>query len=133
MAEKNNGGLKRGTVKWFNDQKGFGFIIPDDGSAELFVHYTAIKTEGFRSLDDGEVVQFEVEYGEDGRAKAGSVTRSGGAPISSSTRYYEAGSSGRGGGGGSGYAPYSRCDGGRGGGRGAFGDRGGKGRKFWWQ
>lgn len=56
----------RGTVKWFNDEKGYGFIKPDDGGRDIFVHHTAIKMEGFRTLKDGERVEFEVETGPKG-------------------------------------------------------------------
>mmetsp|Transcript_10811 Transcript_10811/g.17913 ORF Transcript_10811/g.17913 Transcript_10811/m.17913 type:complete len:94 (-) Transcript_10811:169-450(-) len=65
---------KSGTVKWFNTIKGFGFIVPDDGSDDIFVHQTAIKAEGFRSLADGEVVEFLVEEDDNGRRKASKVT-----------------------------------------------------------
>lgn len=54
--------------------KGFGFIVPDDGSADVFVHQTAIKTEGFRSLADGEKVEFKVETDDTGRTRAIGVT-----------------------------------------------------------
>jgi CspA family cold shock protein len=55
-----------GTVKWFNDDKGFGFITPEDGSKELFVHQSDIQGEGFRSLSEGESVSFDVEAGDKG-------------------------------------------------------------------
>jgi cold shock CspA family protein len=64
----------KGTVKWFDATKGFGFLVPDDGSADVFVHHTSIHAEGFRSLGDGEKVEFEVIEEPNGRFKAYNVT-----------------------------------------------------------
>jgi cellular nucleic acid-binding protein len=72
------GGKKSGKVKWFNSGKGFGFITPEDGSEDLFVHQTSIHAEGFRSLREGESVEFSVESSDDGRTKALEVTGPGG-------------------------------------------------------
>ncbi len=58
--------MKTGTVKWFNDAKGFGFITQDDGGEDVFCHHTAIVAEGFRSLAEGQKVQFEVKKGPKG-------------------------------------------------------------------
>ena len=55
-----------GKVKWFNRQKGYGFIIPDEGEKDLFVHHSNIDSEGFRSLEDGQSVEFEVQDGTKG-------------------------------------------------------------------
>ena len=70
--------VKTGTVKWFDTVKGFGFIVPDDGSSDVFVHQTAIKAEGFRSLADEESVEFRSEVDGNGRTKALDVTGPGG-------------------------------------------------------
>ena len=55
-----------GTVKWFDEKKGFGFIIPEDGGADLFVHHSNIVSEGFRTLKDGQKVEFEATQGKKG-------------------------------------------------------------------
>jgi CspA family cold shock protein len=59
--------MTTGTVKWFNDAKGFGFIKPDDGSDDVFAHFSAIQMDGFRSLKEGQRVAFEVIAGPKGK------------------------------------------------------------------
>ena len=65
-----------GTVKWFNDAKGFGFITPEGGAKDCFVHHTAIQGQGFKTLAEGEKVEFEVVQGQKGPA-AQNVVRTG--------------------------------------------------------
>jgi len=55
-----------GTVKWFNESRGYGFIAPDDGGEDLFVHHSEIATEGFRTLREGQKVEYEVQEGQKG-------------------------------------------------------------------
>jgi CspA family cold shock protein len=66
-----------GTVKWFNDSKGFGFITPEDGQKDCFVHHTAIQAEGFKTLTEGERVEFDMVQGDKGPA-AQNVVKLGG-------------------------------------------------------
>lgn len=94
--------VSQGTVKWFNSEKGYGFITPSDGGADLFVHQTSIHSEGFRSLGEGEEVEFRI-IDEGGRTKAVDVTGPGGAYVRGAPRrhgYGGRGGGGRGGGGG---------------------------------
>lgn len=58
--------MATGTVKWFNDTKGYGFIAPDDGGKDVFVHQSVIQVEGFRSLAEGDKVEFEADDGDKG-------------------------------------------------------------------
>ncbi|HKX19703.1 MAG TPA: cold-shock protein [bacterium] len=58
--------MATGTVKWFNGEKGYGFITPEDGSKDLFVHYSAIQAEGYKSLEEGQKVEYEATQGQKG-------------------------------------------------------------------
>ncbi len=65
--------MARGTVKWFSDQKGYGFITPEDGSKDVFVHHSQIQGDGFKSLQEGQMVDFEVTSGQKGPQAANVV------------------------------------------------------------
>mmetsp|Transcript_6389 Transcript_6389/g.9038 ORF Transcript_6389/g.9038 Transcript_6389/m.9038 type:complete len:161 (+) Transcript_6389:89-571(+) len=112
-------GPAKGTVKWFDVKKGFGFLVPEDNSGDIFVHQTAIHAEGFRSLMDGEPVEFEVIEDDTGRKSAQNVTGPDGAYVQGRPRpqYNDYG--------GGGFA--GRNDGGFGGGGFAGGNDGGFG------
>jgi len=123
-----------GTCKWFNSTKGFGFLIPADGSEEIFVHQTEIKASGFRNLGEGEVVEYVPAVDSNGRPKATQVTAPGGGDVTGAQRRYHRGprqpkadrdgsaGEGAGGGGNGGGRGGSRRR--RGGGRGGGGGRG---------
>jgi CspA family cold shock protein len=65
--------MAKGTVKWFNDSKGYGFITPDDGGKDVFVHHSAIQGSGFKTLAEGQKVTFEIQQGPKGPAAANVV------------------------------------------------------------
>ncbi len=65
--------MPTGTVKWFNENKGWGFIVPDDGGDDVFVHYSAIETEGFKTLKEGQKVDYELKLGKNGKYQADNV------------------------------------------------------------
>ena len=67
--------MATGKVKWFNDAKGYGFITPDDGSDDCFVHHSAIEGAGFKSLAENDAVEFDIEKDDKGRSRAGNVKK----------------------------------------------------------
>jgi len=74
VKQRNTNIMATGKVKWFNDQKGFGFITPDDGSKDLFVHHSSIAGDGFKTLAENQAVEFETEQSEKG-PRAGNVRK----------------------------------------------------------
>jgi cold shock CspA family protein len=117
-----------GVVKWFNAEKGYGFITPDDGGKDCFVHFSAIQGGGFRKLEEGQKVEFEVGQGQKGPQAENVVALDGGTGGGGASAGGErAGREGRGGGGG-GYSGGGGGGGyGGGGGGGGGGGRGGRG------
>ena len=116
-------GRKTGSCKWFNSKKGFGFITPSDGSEDVFVHQSAIKAEGFRSLAEKEPVEYDTVLDENGRVKAANVTGPQGGYVQGAPkpRYLSRDAGSPQGGEGGGYASRPRGRGGFGGGRGGSG------------
>ena len=66
--------MTKGTVKWFNSAKGFGFIEPEDGSKDVFVHISAVEQAGLSNLNEGQKVQFELQSGQEGKSSAGNLS-----------------------------------------------------------
>lgn len=66
--------MATGTVKWFNSEKGYGFIAPDEGGKDVFVHITAVRAAGLEGLKDNQKVSYELQAGRDGRSSAGDLT-----------------------------------------------------------
>jgi cold shock protein len=65
--------VAKGTVKWFNASKGFGFIQPDDGSKDVFVHISAVESSGLGTLNEGQKIQYDLTKGQDGKSSAGNL------------------------------------------------------------
>jgi CspA family cold shock protein len=65
--------VAKGTVKWFNASKGFGFIQPDDGSKDIFVHISAVESSGLGTLNEGQKIQYDLTKGQDGKTSAGNL------------------------------------------------------------
>jgi CspA family cold shock protein len=73
--QKGGGGMPKGTVKWFNPTKGYGFIAPDVGGKDVFVHISAVQKAGMRSLSEGQKVGFEIEQQQNGRTAAVNLSK----------------------------------------------------------
>ena len=115
-----------GVVKWFNAEKGYGFITPDDGGKDCFVHFSAIQGGGFRKLEEGQKVEFEIGQGQKG-PQAENVVALDGGTVGGGVGG-GGGGAGAGGGGGGGGGGGREGRGGGGGGGGGRGGRGGRGR-----
>jgi len=117
MDQGSQNKLSKGVCKKFDSSKGFGFITVDDGSGDVFVHYSEIQAQGFKSLAEGELVEFQIVIQEDGRRKAVNVTGPNGVNVQGQKRQFQGGGGrggfggGVGGGGvGGGYANYGGYD-----------------------
>ena len=119
--------LSKGVCKKFDSSKGFGFITVDDGSGDVFVHYSEIQAQGFKSLAEGELVEFQIVTQEDGRRKAVRVTGPNGVNVQGQKRPPFNGGGSRGGFGGGGRGGYNNMGGGGGYGGGFGGGMGGYG------
>merc|ERR1719245_893810 len=107
--------MSKGVCKKFDSSKGFGFITVDDGSGDVFVHYSEIQAQGFKSLAEGELVEFQIVTQDDGRRKAVNVTGPNGVNVQGQKRQPFNGGGGRGGfGGGGGRGGYNNFNGGGG-------------------
>src|SRR5438034_10825513 len=117
-----------GVVKWFKSEKGYGFITPDDGGKDCFVHFSAIQGGGFRKLEEGQKVEFEIGQGQKGPQAENVVALDGGAVGGGVGGGGGGGGPGSGGGGGGGGREGRGGGGGGGGGGAGRGGRGGRGR-----
>jgi cold shock protein len=75
LDEEDLSPMQTGTVKWFNNSKGFGFIAPSDGSPDVFVHFSSVETDGYKSLTEGQTVEFESASGPKGRQASRVIPR----------------------------------------------------------